>query len=196
MPINCTYWIVVHRPCVGNLVEWMGLPGPLMFLSGILQYVSRQGPAQADLCNHEQQVGLDGVPSTANNFALKPLKPDPRQEKPPISAAYFLFMDHTHKHMHAHTNTPKHVSKAALHWLSFISWRLNQTLTITMAWLSRTFSWKEQSSQFYLHSPISQSLSQLYNLHRVQEVNILIYDLICFLAVNSGEDHSRVCQKT
>lgn len=89
----------------------MGLPGPLMFLSGIVRHVSRQGPAQADLCNHEQQVGLDAVPSTANNFALKPLKPDPRQEKPPISAAYFLFTDHTHKHMH----TPKHVSKAALH---------------------------------------------------------------------------------
>lgn len=87
------------------------LPGPLMFVSGMVQYVSRQGPAQADLCNHEQQVGLDAVPSTENNFPLKPLKPDPRQEKPPISAAYFLFMDHTHKHMH----TPKHVSKAALH---------------------------------------------------------------------------------
>lgn len=77
-----------------------------MFLSGILQHVSRQGPAHADLCNHEQQVGLDGVPSAANNFALKPLKPDPRQEKLPISAAYFLFTDHTHKY----TRTPKHLN--------------------------------------------------------------------------------------
>lgn len=70
-----------------------------------------KGPAEADLCNHEQQVGLDGVPSTANNFALKPLKPYPRPEKPPISPAYFLFTDHTQ----AHTNTTKHVSRAALH---------------------------------------------------------------------------------
>lgn len=77
----------------------------------MLQYASRKGPAQADLCNHEQQVGLDGILLTANNFALKPLKPDPRQEKLPISAAYFLFTDHTHKQ--AHTNTQK--SKAALH---------------------------------------------------------------------------------
>lgn len=82
----------------------MSPPGLMMFMSGILQDVSRQGPAQADLCNHEQQVGLDGVPSTANNFALKPLKPDPRQEKPPISAAYFLFMDHTHKLMCTQTH--------------------------------------------------------------------------------------------
>ena len=78
-----------------------------MFWSGILQYGSRQGPAQTDLCNHEQQVGLDGVPSAANNFALKPLKPDPRQEKLPISAAYFPSMDHTHTqtHIRAHTHT-------------------------------------------------------------------------------------------
>lgn len=75
-----------------------------MLLSGILQYVSRQGPARADLCNHQQQVGLDGISCTANNFALKPLKPDPRQEKLPISAAYFLCMDHTHK---KHTKTCK-----------------------------------------------------------------------------------------
>lgn len=84
-----------------------------MFLSGTGQDVSQQGPAQVDLRNHEQQVGLDGAPSAANNFASKALKPDPRQEKPPISAAYFLFVDHTHK-AHAHTNTPKHVSTAVL----------------------------------------------------------------------------------
>lgn len=85
-----------------------------MFLSGTGQDVSRQGPAQADLRNHEQQVGLDGAPSAANNFASKALKPDPRQEKPPISAAYFLFVDHTHK-AHAHTqHTPKHVSTAVV----------------------------------------------------------------------------------
>lgn len=74
-----------------------------MSLSDILQRASRRGPAQADLCNHEQQVGSDGILFTANNFALKPLKPDPRQEKLPISAAYFLFMDHTHKQVHTST---------------------------------------------------------------------------------------------
>ncbi len=43
-----------------------------------------------------------------NNFALKPLKPDPRQEKLPISAAYFLFTDHTHKYTCTHTHTHTH----------------------------------------------------------------------------------------
>lgn len=95
--------MVVHRLCPGESVEWMGLWGWMMFLNGILHYIPRHGLARADLCNHEQQVGLDGIPSTANNFALKALKPDPRQEKLPIRAAYFLCRDHTQTHTHSHT---------------------------------------------------------------------------------------------
>lgn len=53
----------VLRLRVGNLAEWI--------LSGILQDVSRQGPAQADLCNHEQQVGLDGVSLYCKQFSFE-----------------------------------------------------------------------------------------------------------------------------
>ena len=40
-------------------------------LSGIVQDVSRQGPAQADLCNHEQQVGLDVVSLHCKQFCFE-----------------------------------------------------------------------------------------------------------------------------
>lgn len=113
------------------------MPGPLMSLSGILHNACRQGPARADLCNHEQQVGLDGVPSTANNFALKPLKPDPRQEKLPISAAYFPFQGpHTHAYRLEHT-------KICTHWVDSCSFPGDLPLTITTACLSWTLPLRE-----------------------------------------------------
>lgn len=104
--LHCSASSLLGRSCGMSGLAWP-IQCRSVPVNGILQYYPRQGPAQADLCNHEQQVGSNSLPSTANNFALKPLKPNPRQEKPSISAAYFLFMDHTHKHAltHKHTQT-------------------------------------------------------------------------------------------